>query len=236
MENNLKIEGYELLSQKVYQVLKIEIIKGSLKPRTKLLEGKIAEQMGVSRTPVREALKQLAVEGFVKTNPNLGVVVVEFSLEDIREVLRIRKVLEGLATSIAAKKINKAEIKKLEKIIEQMSISINNNDLLAYSDLNGEFHNLILKICGNKRLTKICVNLSSSEHRFKIRSLRGNLERLKYSLKEHQEIVKALKKGDSIQAERLSQLHLDSILKNILAYGGKEEDKNKNAQNQSQSD
>ena len=236
MENNLKIEGYELLSQKVYQVLKIEIIKGSLKPRTKLLEGKIAEQMGVSRTPVREALKQLAVEGFVKTNPNLGVVVVEFSLEDIREVLRIRKVLEGLATSIAAKKINKAEIKKLEKIIEQMSISINNNDLLAYSDLNGEFHNLILKVCGNKCLIKICVNLSSSEHRFKIRSLRSNLGRLKYSLKEHQEIVKALKKGDSIQAERLSQLHLDSILKNILAYGGKEEDKNKNAQNQSQSD
>jgi len=236
MENILKIEGYELLSQKVYRALKMEIIKGSLKPGTKPSEGKIAEQLGVSRTPVREALKQLAVEGFVKTNPNLGVVVVEFSLEDIREVLQVRKVLEGLATSIAAKKINKAEIKKLEKIIEQMSISINNNDLLAYSDLNGEFHNLILKVCGNKRLTKICVNLSSSEHRFKIRSLRGNLERLKYSLKEHQEIVKALKKGDSIQAERLSQLHLDSILKNILAYEGKEEDKNKNAQNQSQSD
>ncbi len=236
MENILKIEGYELLSQKVYRALKTEIIKGSLKPGTKPSEGKIAEQLGVSRTPVREALKQLAVEGFVKTNPNLGVVVVEFSLEDIREVLQVRKVLEGLATSIAAKKINKAEIKKLEKIIEQMSISINNNDLLAYSDLNGEFHNLILKVCGNKRLTKICVNLSSSEHRFKIRSLRSNLGRLKYSLKEHQEIVKALKKGDSIQAERLSQLHLDSILKNILAYGGKEEDKNKNAQNKSQSD
>jgi len=236
MNELFKINDYELLNQKVYRILKVRIIKEDLEPGEKLLENKIAEQLGVSRTPVREALKQLAVEGFVKTNPNLGVVVVEFSLEDIREVLQIRKVLEGLATSIAAKKINKAEIKKLEKIIEQMSISINNNDLLAYSDLNGEFHNLILKVCGNKRLIKICVNLSSSEHRFKIRSLRGNPGRLKHSLKEHQEIVKALKKGDSIQAESLSQLHLDSILKNILAYEGNEEDKNKNAQNQSQSD
>lgn len=66
MENNLKIEGYKLLSQKVYQVLKTEILKGALKPGTKLLEGKIAEQMGVSRTPIREALRELAAEGFVK--------------------------------------------------------------------------------------------------------------------------------------------------------------------------
>ena len=66
MENNLKVEGYELLSRKVYRVLKTEIIKGSLKTGTKLLEGKIAEQMGVSRTPIREALRELAAEGFVK--------------------------------------------------------------------------------------------------------------------------------------------------------------------------
>ncbi|GAG58049.1 unnamed protein product, partial [marine sediment metagenome] len=87
VENNLKIEGYELLSQKVYQALKIEIIKGSLKSRTKLLEGKVAEQMGVSRTPVREALKELAAEGFVKMNPNQAVVVSNASVEDVQEVL-----------------------------------------------------------------------------------------------------------------------------------------------------
>lgn len=86
MESTLKIEGYELLSQKVYQVLKTEIIKGALKPGTKLLEGKIAEQMGVSRTPIREALRELAAEGFVKITPNQGMIITE----NLREPLENR--------------------------------------------------------------------------------------------------------------------------------------------------
>ena len=75
MENILKIEGYELLSQKVYHLLKTEIVKGTLKPGDKLLEEKIATQMGISRTPIREALRELVAEGFVKMNPNQGISV-----------------------------------------------------------------------------------------------------------------------------------------------------------------
>ena len=231
MENILKIEGYELLSQKVYRLLKSEIIKGSLKPGIKLLEEKIAKQLGVSRTPIREALKQLAAEGFVKITPNFGVDVIEFSLDDLCEVLQIRKVLEGLAASIAAKKISKEEITKLEEITKKMSISISKPkpDVVAYSDLNAEFHNLIFNVCGNKRLTKICNNLSSSDHRFRIRALRNDPERLKYSLKEHQEIVEALKRKKSEQADRMSQKHVKNILANILAQEDKGENKYKNA-------
>jgi len=164
--------------------------------------------------------------------PNLGAVVVEFSLEDIREVLQIRRALEGLAASIAAEKSSKEEITKLEEIIEKMSNCVSKNDITAYSDLNGEFHNLIFSVCGNKRLIKICNNLSNSEQRFKIRSLRGNLGRLKYSLKEHQEIVKALKRRDAEQAGKLSQIHIDNVLKNILENESKKKDgKGKDAQN-----
>jgi DNA-binding GntR family transcriptional regulator len=95
--------------------------------------------------------------------------------------------------------------------------------------LNAEFHNLIFNICGNKQLIKIYDNLSNSEHRFRIRSLRNNPERLKYSLKEHQEILEALKRKDSEQAYKLSQKHIENILENILAHEGKEEDKYNNA-------
>lgn len=231
MNELFKINDYELLSKKVYHVLKERIIKEDLKPGEKILEVNIGEQLGVSRTPIREALRELAAEGFVKMIPNQGMMVSNVSIEEIKEVLQIRKLLEGFAASITAKKINKGEIKKLEKIIEKMNISISKDDVLVYSDLNGEFHNLILKVCGNKRLIKICANLSGSDHRFRIRALRDNSERLKYSLKEHQEIVDALKKKDSEQADRRSKKHIENVLKNILAYKSKEEEIEKDASN-----
>ena len=228
MENNLKIEGYELLSQKVYRALKTEIIKGSLKPGTKLSEGKIAEQMGVSRTPVREALKELAAEGFVKMNPNQAVVVSNASVEDVQEVLQIRGVLEGLAARLATKMISEEEIKELEKYQKQMEYYTKKDDVLAFSEMDAEFHELILNVCGNNRLIQIRKNLSDQAHRYRIRSL-SVPGRLKYSLKEHQEIVEALKRKNAEQADRLSQKHIENVLANILAHKEKEEDKNKNA-------
>jgi len=228
MRNLLKIEGYELLSQKVYRILKTEIVKRYLKPGTKLLEVKIAKQMGVSRTPIREAIRELAAEGFVKIIPNQGVIVSIASIEDTQEVLQIRSVLEGLAARLATKVINGEEIKELEKYIEQMEYYANKDNALAFSKIDVEFHELILNICGNNRLIQIRKNLSDQAHRYRIRSL-SIPGRLKHSLKEHQEIVKALKRKDSEQAGRLSQKHIENVLKNILAQESKEEDKNKNA-------
>lgn len=228
MRNLLKIEGYELLSQKVYRILKTEIVKRYLKPGTKLLEVKIAKQMGVSRTPIREAIRELAAEGFVKIIPNQGVIVSIASIEGTQEVLQIRSVLEGLAARLATKVINGEEIKELEKYIEQMEYYANKDNALAFSKIDVEFHELILNICGNSRLIQIRKNLSDQAHRYRIRSL-SIPGRLKHSLKEHQEIVKALKRKDSEQAGRLSQKHIENVLKNILAHESKEEGKNKNA-------
>lgn len=228
MENILKIEGYELLSQKVYRELKTEIIKGSLKPGTKLSEGKIAKQMEVSRTPIREALRELAAEGFVKISPNQGVVVSNASVEDVQEVLQIRGVLEGLAARLATKTINEEEIKELEKYQKRMEHYTNKDDVLAFSEMDAEFHELILNICGNNRLIQIRKNLSDQAHRYRIRSL-SVPGRLKYSLKEHQEVVEALKRKDAEQADRLSQKHIENVLANILAHKDKEEDKYKDA-------
>ncbi|MCK4241335.1 MAG: GntR family transcriptional regulator [Candidatus Atribacteria bacterium] len=228
MENILKIEGYELLSQKVYRALKTEIIKGSLKPGTKLSEGKIAEQIGVSRTPVREALKELAAEGFVKMNPNQAVVVSNASVKDIQEVLQIRGVLEGLAARLTAKVISEEEIKELEKYQKQMEYYTKKDDVLAFSEMDAEFHELILNICGNNKLIQIRKNISDQAHRYRIRSL-SIPGRLKYSLKEHQEIVEALKRKNAEQADRLSQKHIENVLANILAHKDKEEDKYKDA-------
>ena len=227
MENNLKIEGYELLNQKVYRVLKESIIKGFLEPGTKLLENKIAEEMHVSRTPVREAMQKLVAEGFVKTAPNQAMVITEVSLEDVKEVLQIRGVLEGLAASIAAKKINRQEIDELENLVVQMSLHVTKENLSSYCKVDDEFHDLILNICGNKWIIQIRDNLGSFIYRFRIKSLSVS-GRLKHSLEEHQAIMESLREHNSAEADRLSQIHMENTVINILKNVVKEKDRAKN--------
>jgi DNA-binding GntR family transcriptional regulator len=227
MENILKIEGYELLNQKVYRLLKESIIKGFLEPGTKLLENKIAEEMQVSRTPVREAMQKLVAEGFVKTAPNQTMVVTEVSPEDVKEVLQIRGVLEGLAARITAKKINRQEIDELENVVTKMSLHVSRENLSSYCKVDDEFHNLILNICGNKWIIQIRDNLGSFIYRFRIKSL-SIPGRLKHSLEEHQAIMESLKKHDSAKADRLSQIHMENTVINILKNVVKEKDRAKN--------
>jgi len=227
MEKFLKIEGYELLNQKVYRVLKTEIVKGFLEPGTKLLENKIAEEMHVSRTPVREAMQKLAAEGFIKMTPNQTMIVTEVSLEDAKEVLQIRGVLEGLAARITAKKINRQEIDELEKVITQMNLHVTKKDLSSYCQLDDKFHDLILNICGNKWIIQIRDNLGSFIYRFRIKSL-SVPGRLKCSFEEHRKIMESLKKHNSEDANRLSQVHMKNTIINILNNVVKEKDRDKN--------
>jgi len=230
MERILKLEGYDLLSQKVYRTLKTEIVKGFLEPGTKLLENKIAEEMQVSRTPVREAMQKLVAEGLVKTTPNQTMVVTEVSPEDIKEVLQIRGVLEGLAARITAKKINRQEIDELEKVVAQMSLYIADKNLLAYCKVDDEFHDFILNICGNKWIIKIRENLGNFVYRFRVKSLSVS-GRLRHSLEEHQKIMESLKKHNSEEADRLSQIHMENTLINIFKNVIKKENKNETARN-----
>jgi len=212
MQNILKIEGYELLSQKVYRALKTEIVKGFLEPGTKLFEDKIATQMKISRTPVREAIRKLSAEGLIKITPNQTIIVTEISLEDIEEVLQIRKLSEGFAARIAAKLINNDQIKELEGILKNMKAYTQQNDVIAFSEMDAEFHSLIFDVCGNKRLAKISRNLNDIIHYYRVRTLIVS-NKLQYFLNEHLEIADAIKTGDSEKADRLSQEHTESVLK-----------------------
>ena len=147
-----EISDYELLSKKVYRVLKSKIIKGSFKPGDKLLESRIANQLGVSRTPVREALRQLAAAGFVKMNPNQAIIVNDISIKDLREVLQIRGVVEGLAARLAIPLITKEKIKVLETCNENMKKLIGQNNVIAFGKESNKFHSVILEVYGNNRL------------------------------------------------------------------------------------
>ena len=217
MKKLFELDDYELLGKKVYRVLKSRIIKGSFKPGDKLFESRIAKQLGVSRTPVREALRGLAAEGFVKMNPNQAIIVNDISIKDLLEVLQIRGILEGLAARLAAPLITEEKIKVLETCNENMEKFIIKNNVLAFGKESNKFHELILGVCGNGRLAQIRKNLADQIYRFRNISLHipGRLES---ALIEHREITEALKQGDADKADALSKTHIANVLKNILSH------------------
>jgi len=216
-EINLKIKNYELLSRKVYKALKYAIIQDKIKPGSRLSELKIAKQMGISRTPVREAIHKLSSEGFVELLPNQGITISKISVKDLEEVLNIRSVLDGLAARLAARKIKSKDINKLETIIEEMKAKSAEKNIPRYIDLSSQFQGIILKLTGNKRLEKIRSNLNDLSFRFSAQSLEVP-GRFDISIQEHEQILEALKKGDEENAYKSSEIHVQNVLKNIINH------------------
>ena len=215
MKSSSKGEGYKLLSQKVYEILKKEIIHGILEPGSSVSENKLATKLKVSRTPIREAMGKLIEERLVKTSPNKKMTISDVSITDIKEVLMIRGALEGLSASIASKRISDQEIDRLEKIVKQMHICVDEDNLSTYFKADDEFHDLILKVCDNKWIVKIRRNLSNIIYRYRFKSL-SVPGRLKHSLEEHKAILESLKRHDPEEADKLSKLHMENTIINIL--------------------
>jgi len=204
-----KLEGYDLLSKKVYRILKKEIIKGSFTPGSKILEFQIAQQMGISRTPVREAIRLLAAEGFIMLSPNQGAVVRTVSVENI-----------------ACEVINKDGLEELENHLNKMENLLKTGDSIAYSEVDLKFHDTIVNACRNNQLIKMRKNISDQAQRYRISSLRV-AKRLRESFAEHRKIFEAFKERDSNKADRMSQKHIQSALKNILKKVIEKEDNGK---------
>lgn len=215
LKEMIKIEGYELLSQKVYRLLKNQISKGFIEAGEKLYENKIAEELNVSRTPVREALKKLAIEGFLKVSPNKSMVVADISFNDLKQVLQVREVLEGLAARIATDVVNKEDITELENITQNMEYAVKKNDLALFCKFDDEFHALILNVCGNKYIIKTLDGLENIFYRFRVKSL-SIPGRMNSSFHEHIDILNAFKESDSLNSERLTKRHIHNIVENII--------------------
>lgn len=214
-ESILKIKNYELLSRKVYKALRVAIVQEKIKPGSRLSELKIAKQMGISRTPVREAIHKLSSEGFVELLPNQGIIVNNISVKDLEEVLNIRSALEGLSARLAAKKIKIKDIEKIECILQKMRDIAEQKDAHRYIELSSQFQDIILRVSGNQRLKKMRNNFNDLSRRFSAQSLEVS-SRFKISIREHEDILEALKKGDEYQAQKFSEIHVQNVLKNII--------------------
>ena len=171
MENltKLNLDEYKPLRDVVFENLREAIVEGRLKPGQRLMEVQLAEQLGVSRTPVREAIRKLELEGLVVMLPRKGAYVANMSLKDLIDVLEIRASLEGLAASLAAERTTDEDIKKLESIVEEFKDGINESNVEALLRKDVEFHECIFKAANNKKLEKmintllVCWNIHKKE-------------------------------------------------------------------------
>ncbi|WP_422120689.1 GntR family transcriptional regulator [Koleobacter methoxysyntrophicus] len=214
--NTIKLDNYKPLREVVFEALREAIITGDLKPGERLMELQLAEEMGVSRTPVREAIRKLELEGLVVMVPRKGAYVAGLSLKDAAEVFEIRGSLEGLAASLAAERITEEEMEELERLLVQTKECIKKKDVETLVEKDLEFHDIIYNASRNSKLISILYNLREQFHRFRITSLTGNPERLKDIFEEHERIVEAICSRNSELAKELIQEHIENVESNIM--------------------
>jgi len=203
------------LPTKIYEIIKRKIVNRRIPLGTKLREDLLAKELGVSRTPVREALNRLAQEGLVEIFPRRGIHVIEPSVDDVIELLEIREALEGMVARLAASKITDEVLRRMKKYFEGREQQIRQREFAGYSKADVDFHNLLLKACGNDRLVQIMNNLYDHIQMLRLRSviLPGRAEK---SLQEHLLVIEALEKRDPDLAEKRIREHIQNVKVDIL--------------------
>jgi len=195
------------LWQRVYDHLRDEILSGGLTPGAELSEVALAESLGVSRGPIREAIGRLASEGLVTVRPRRGAVVSSLSTDEFVELYQVREALELLAVKLAVPRLRPDDITMLQSLIDEMSTHAERNQVAAFFEANTAFHARLVDASGNAKLAELYRQLLDQLGRYRRHSLvlRGNLQR---SIAEHAAILRAAKRGDVERAARLMSEHI----------------------------
>ena len=204
------LADHRSLRERIVARLRQAIITGDLAPTSHLIEPELARQLNVSRTPLREAIRQLEAEGFVTTVPRVGCFVSEITPQDVEDLYAIRTVIEGLAARQAAENPESAKREVLDNILADLAKRT--GDYRQYHEISGRFHDIIVELSGNRRLQGIYHSLAQHVSRMRTLSLavRGRPE---ISLRGHRRIATAILRGRGAEAERAMRAHIET------AYG-----------------
>ncbi|MDQ7849257.1 MAG: GntR family transcriptional regulator [Armatimonadota bacterium] len=211
------VEVLPSLSERVYVALKQSIAEQKLKPGSKLSVPRLAAALGVSRTPVKEALERLAQDGLVTMLPNRGAYVAILRWEDVNEIYQMREMLEGLATRLAADRMDDELLRRLRDLLQQGESAVRRRDIDAHIRIDLEFHRLIRARGGNRRLVRALDNLQD-QIRIVFRTSATIPGRMPKALEEHRRILAALAAADPDQAERAARDHVRRIREAVLAH------------------
>ena len=211
----IKIDSYQPLRETVCETLREAIRKGILEPGERLMEVQLAEELGISRTPVREAIRKLEQEGYVIMMPRRGTYVSSVSVSDIKEIFEIRSALESLSTGLAARRIEPDELEKLRALLAEIEGHIKSRDMDKIVEADIEFHGLLYRVSRNERLVAIIGNLKEQLARFRTLSM-SYPGRLQETLEEHRAMVEAIAAGDVEAARDAADRHMERAEETLL--------------------
>ena len=206
------------LGTRVFHIIRENILSGKYQKCEELKEKTIGEEIGVSRTPVREALRQLELEGLVTIIPNKGAYVVGISQKDVRDIYEIRSRLEGLCARWAAEEISKEQLDELEENIYLSDFHLSKGNYEQLLELDNRFHEILYQASGSKELRHVLSDFHHYVQRVRKITLAGT-ERAPHSIEEHRRIVEALKLHDADMAELEANEHLMKTILNMDAIG-----------------
>ncbi|MEW6662686.1 MAG: GntR family transcriptional regulator [Bacillota bacterium] len=211
----IKLESYKPLREIVFEALREAIMSGCLRPGERMMEVQLAEELGVSRTPVREAIRKLELEGFVVMIPRKGAYVSDLSIKDIADVFEIRGALEALAAGLAAERISAEEMEELERLLVQVSECAEDQDLERLVEVDTQFHAVLYRASRNERLAQMISTLWEQVQRFR-RTTMGTPGRMRETLEEHRKIVDAIADRNVTLAQALAIEHMENAENRML--------------------
>ncbi len=206
------------LRGRVFHKIREDILSGKYEKNMELRENSLALELGVSRTPVREALRQLELEGLVSIVPNKGAVVTGLSGKDMEDIYIIRSYLEGLCAKWACRYITKEQMDELEEIQYLFEFHTRKEHYEQLVELDNRFHDIIYEACNSRMLEHVLTDYHHYVQRIRKVSL-SNDERAQCCIVEHSAILEALKVRDEVKAEELAHRHILSTIQNISKKG-----------------
>ena len=211
MENNFKVNMNEYLPLRdvVFNTLRQAILKGELAPGERLMEIQLAEKLGVSRTPIREAIRKLELEGLVLMIPRKGAEVAKISAKSLRDVLEVRRSLEELAIELACERMSEEALEELTLAQQKFKRAITSGNAMEMAETDEHFHEIIFQGTENERLTQILNNLREQMYRYRLEYIK-DADKRQVLIVEHENILAALKSRNIAQAKNAMREHIDN--------------------------
>lgn len=217
MDNKLKVNLNEYLPLRdvVFNTLREAILKGELIPGERLMEKTLSERMGVSRTPIREAIRKLELEGLVMMVPRKGAEVAKITEKDIRDLLEVRATLEALAVRLACENMDEEAKKRLNFLKDEFARAAKKKDVDLIIRKDVEFHDAIFAATDNDKLIQIVSNLREQIYRFRVKYIQ-EMPDYQVLINEHEEIVTSIINGDIKTAEAMAISHIANQEKAVI--------------------